>query len=419
MARFLKVLVLCLVVLTPATVLAGGKTEQSGTKTVEITVWHRWFGKFGGIIGDLLKDFDAKTPGVTIKETAVPGEYIELLQKMAASLAAGQEPPSVLIGGYNLLNYVADKLDPVEITEANFGAGATEVLNRYYDTTRKLAFYDGKQVGLPFALSNPVTYYNADLFREAGLNPDKPPRTWDEVVAQAQVIKNKTGKAGVYIQTIDNWLDQAMIFSNGGRFLTPDNKYVAFNGPEAVQVYTMWAGMVRDGIHPKMTWKEAQTSFTAGDIGMQMTTIGFLSRYKEEAKFDLRVSFLPTFGNKPMAVPSGGAALIILAKDKAKQMGAWALCEFLTSEEGMSKWVETGYVAPTRAKVPVDKGQEIAYEQLKNAIPWAWWPGDEVGLEIDRLFLDTRTKIIWGEADVKAGLDQAVTRSNELLKAFY
>ncbi len=413
-ARILFLAALVMFSTLPLTSFATGQTE--GSKVVEIAVWHRWFGAFGGIIADLLKEFDEKHPEIVIKETAVPGEYIELLQKMAASLAAGEEPPAVLIGGYALLNYVADELNPVIIDKANFGAEAEQILGSFYDATRELAVYKGKQVGLPFALSNPVTYYNGDLFKAAGLNPDKPPRTWQEVAVQARAIKKATGKAGVFIQNIDNWLDQALIFSNGGAFLTPDQRRVAFNGPEAVEAYEMWAGFVREGIHPKMTWKEAQASFTGGDIGMQMTTIGFLSRYREESRFDLRVTYLPTFGSKPLGVPCGGAALHILAKDKAKKAAAWELSKYLVSQEGMTKWVKTGYVAPIKAKVPVDLGQEISYEQLQNAKPWAWWPGGVVGLEIDRLFLDMRTKIIWGEIGVKEGLDKAVATCNALLK---
>lgn len=409
----LVVIITLIFSLVPVAVFSGGDDEEA--KEVEIAVWHRWFGKFGGQIAGLLQEFDEKHPDIVVKETAVPGEYIELLQKMAASLAAGEEPPSILIGGYALLNYVSDELDPVVINKENFGAEAKEVLDGYLDATRKLAFYDGKQVGLPFALSNPVMYYNADIFKEAGLNPDKPPKTWAEIEEQGRIIKQKTGKYPIFIQNIDNWLDQALIFSNGGRFLTSDQTRVAFNGPEAVEAYEMWAGFVRDGLHPKMTWKEAQASFTGGDIAIQTTTIGFLSRYTQEANFDLRVSHLPTFGNKPMGVPCGGAALHILAKDPRKKQAAWELCKFLTSQEGMSKWVETGYVAPIKAKVPVAKGQEIAYDQLQNARPWAWWPGGEAGLEIDRIFLDMRTKIIWGEIGVKEGLDKAVDEANALL----
>ena len=102
--------------------------------------------------------------------------------------------------------------------------------------------------------------------------------------------------------------------------------------------------------------------------------------------------------------------------NRKQKDAAWELCKYLTSQEGMAKWVQTGYVAPIKAKVPVAKGQEIAYDQLQFAKPWAWWPGGEIGLEIDRLFLDMRTKIIWGEIGVKEGLDQAVATCNNLLK---
>ena len=322
--KLIWALMMCLVLFAPVAVFAGGQGEAD--QVVEVAVWHRWFGAFGGHISGMLQEFDEQHPNIKVVETAVPGEYIELLQKMAASLAAGEDLPSILIGGYALLNYVADELNPVVIDEKNFGAEAKEVLDRYYDSTRKLAVYKNKQVGLPFALSNPVMYYNADLFKASGLDPASPPKTWDQVAAQSKTIKQATGKYPLFIQNIDNWLDQALIFSNGGRFLTPDETKVAFNNPEAIEVYEMWSGFVRDGLHPKMTWKEAQASFTGGDIAIQTTTIGFLSRYTEEARFDLRVSHLPSFGDKPVGVPCGGAALHILNREEKNKNAAWELC---------------------------------------------------------------------------------------------
>jgi multiple sugar transport system substrate-binding protein len=303
----------------------------------------------------------------------------------------------------------------VEITAANF-ADADKILGGYLPSIRNLTNYKGKQVALPFALSNPVMYINPDLFTAAGLDPAKPPKTWEDTLATARTIKAKTGKSPLFIQEIDNWLDQALIYSNGAQLNNADNTKVAFNGPEAIEVYTMWANAVKEGLIKKMTTKEAQASYSAGDLAMFTTSIGTLSQFTKDAKFKVMTSTLPTFGSKPQGVPCGGAGIFILAKDPAKRAAAWELAKYLISEEGLTVWVQTGYVAPTTVKVPVTPGQEVAYAQLANAKPWAWWPGGKTGLEIDRVFLDARTKIIWGEVGVKEGLDKAVADANALLK---
>ena len=72
-----------------------------------------------------------------------------------------------------------------------------------------------------YTFSTPILFYNADLFRQAGLDPDKPPRTWDEVDAAGKAIKEKTGKngffPGAYGPTDGTFVYQSLVMSNGGK----------------------------------------------------------------------------------------------------------------------------------------------------------------------------------------------------------
>ena len=391
--------------LTPPSATAG---------TPEIEVWHRWSGANQEALQAVIKEFQQKNAAITVKEMGMPGEYVELLQKMIANLAAGKQPPDILIGGYDFLNYIADELKPIPMDVLG-GNEAKEVFGRFEPAVLKLGQVGGKQVGMPYAMSNIVTFYNPDLFKAAGLNSTAMPKTWTEMFTLGKVLREKTGKFPVHIQDVSNWTDQALIFSNGGRYLSDNGKCVAFNNVEAVNALDMWARLHAQGLSPKGTDAEMTASFTAGGIGMYVASIMKLSSLRQNSKFDIGVAPFPAFEGKKPALPIGGAALFVFSKESAKQKAAWELVKYFLSDGGLRTWTKTGYLGPTKAKMEVAKGQEVAYAQLPNSVPWLSWPGAGKGMEVDRIFLNTRNKIRFGETGAKEGLERAAQQSNALL----
>ena len=406
-------------VIVLAGILVGGGASLvpiivANAAPVEIEVWHRWSGANQEALQAVIKEFQQKNTTIAVKEMGMPGEYVELLQKMIANIAAGKQPPDIFIGGYDYLNYIAEELKPVS-TDVLGGTEAREVFGRFEPAVLKLGQVGNKQVGMPYAMSNIVTFYNPDLFRAAGLSPTAMPKTWSEVFAFGKTLKEKTGKYPIHIQDVSNWTDQALIFSNGGRYLSDDGKCVAFNNPEAAGALDMWAKLHAQGLSPKGTDAEMTASFTAGGIGMYVASIMKLASLRQNSKFEIGVAPFPTFEGKKPALPIGGAGLFVFSKDKAKQKAAWELVKYFVSEEGLRTWTKTGYLGPTKAKMPMAKGQEVAYSQLPYSVPWLSWPGAAKGMEVDRIFLNTRNKIRFGEVSAKEGLEKATQQSNALL----
>ena len=168
-----------------------------------ITVWHRWSGSTEAALLEVIDMFRAANPNIEVNVTAKSGEYFELLQAMIADAAAGNPLPDVFVGGYNLLNYIATELKPTPVEEL---APSTEELNaflgRFKDGMMELAQYDGKQTGIPFALSVMPLYCNMDIFAAAGLTEADIPTTWPEAIEVAKVITEKTGKIGMQIHNM-------------------------------------------------------------------------------------------------------------------------------------------------------------------------------------------------------------------------
>jgi multiple sugar transport system substrate-binding protein len=384
---------------------------RSDAAKVEIELWHRWGGPNMEVLQEVLREFGKRNAEVAVKEVSVPGQYSELMQKVLARLAAKQNPPDVLLPGYNFMDYTIRELRPIPIAQLG-GAEAKAVLDRYPPPVLRIGQLDGTQYGLPYALSVAVLYYNPKLIELAGLNPQAPPRTWAETQAWAEAVKKKTGKPALFISNVDTFLMQTLIESAGGIML--DNRCPAFNTGDAAEAMQAWRKYYQDGLIPRVTHREAEQSFVSGDIAMIATSIMYLRGYSQQATFPLQVTYLPRFGQKSLKAAAGGAALVVLARTAERQKATWELLKYMTSEEGMRIWVKTGYLNPLKFSLPPIKGQEPAYAQLPNLVAWTSWPGSR-GLEVDKRVLNWRDKILFGEIGTKEGLDSAVKEVTPLI----
>ena len=125
MKRFL-VFSLCMMLIMTS-VFAGGASEQE-SGPVTLRIWHRWSGVNDTRLNEIVQNFEAKNPDIKVEVTSKPGEYIDLLQQMIADLAAGNNPPDILLGGYNLMNYIATELKPNHIDKIASSADAYKSL---------------------------------------------------------------------------------------------------------------------------------------------------------------------------------------------------------------------------------------------------------------------------------------------------
>jgi multiple sugar transport system substrate-binding protein len=405
-------------VLTPAGP-AGGAAE------ITIQYWHINSPSFGGpAVTELVRRFEAAHPDIKVADKFQPGVYTGLAQQIQAALAA-QQPPDVAQIGYNLLAYVAENFPhyPVE----NFRAADAPFFAGFRPNVLELGRYRGVQHGMPYGLSTPVMYFNADLLKQAGLNPDRPPATWAEVIEAGRTVKAKTGKLGIYLQEPnDDWMFQYLVYANGGRLLAPDGKRVAFDSSEAAGGLQLWADLVnKERLTPNVTWDEGENAFLAGNIALYITTIGKRGNLQTHATFDLRDAPVPTFGAKPRRVAAGGNDLFIFSTDPARQRAAWEFVKFLLSPEGETAWTKaTGYLPPRLAVAqdPMYLKPFFAENPLMKAAldsfpaisVWQSFPGAH-GLEVTKLLIDATQEILSGQRDAQGVLRETAGKANQLI----
>jgi multiple sugar transport system substrate-binding protein len=410
-----------------ATPAAAADTGIAITEPVSIEYWHVNTETFGGpAVKELVAAFQAANPMVTVTERFHANVYTGLLENLQTSLAAGT-PPDVAQIGYLYTDYVVNNFPFVPIADLAAEFAGEAFLAAFPANVLELGQVGGVQMGMPYAISNCVTYYNADLLAEAGLDPEAPPATWEAWRAAGETLLEATGKAAVYVQLIDdNWTTQAMIESNGGQLLgcVDGSTVAAFASPEAAAAVQFWADLVRDGLALNVLNDPGQQAFLSGEVAAYVTTIARRANLEAQAGFRLMATGFPSFGEQPVRLPAGGNVLTVFSQDEAKRRAAWAFIQYLESPEGLTIWTKgTGYIPPREgvADDPAYLGdfmaenpiQAVAVAQTPLVGRWVSFPGPN-GLQASRTLFAATQEALGGQqtaADALAAAAAEVDRA--------
>ena len=384
-----------------------------------LTVHYPMPGFFKNVMDTISKKFMEENPDIKIQFAAPSATYEEGIQTILRQ-AGTSEMPDVTFIGLNRLRMmdernVAVDLGPLVQKDGNMAEQG------FSDTILKLAQVKGKQVGLAFATSNPIMYYNADLVKAAGGDPNNPPKTWDEVITLAGKIKALgNGVDGMDFRWQgDDWMFSALLFGAGGKMLSDDESKVAFNGPEGQKAVEMIARFVKEGGMPVFTKSAGEQAFAAGKVGFEFQTTGALVNTIKNVgtKFDLRTAKIPLIDPVNGRLPTGGNAVVILTHDPVKEDAAWKFAKFAAGPYGASVVVPgTGYVPNNElaAKSPDYLGDfykknplfQASLNQMSVMIPWYAFPGAN-GVKVTQTIVDNLSRIVDGSAEPKEALDDA------------
>ena len=426
--------VICVGAMTLALAGCGAdntKKVSDGGK-VKIEYWHVASESFGGTtVKELVADFNKTHPNIEVVEKYNPDMYKGLTQNLQAAMASGKTPDVVQMG-WSYLNYAAENLKYTDIPKMineKVPADKDFLEKNYLPNVLALAQTDdGKQIGIPYSVSVPVLFYNPEAFEKAGLDPNNPPKTWAEVQKAAKQIKEKTGIMGFFMQEYaDNWAQQALIESNGGKMLKKENgkTKAAFDSPEAADAYQLLADMVKDGSGLHATNEEGFQAYLSGKLGMVCTTIGKRANFEKSAKFKVMVAPFPVFDGKQLQVPAGGNFLMVFSKDDAKQKAAWEFIKYLESPAALAKWsTGTGYLPPRKdveqdpngfkKMIEENKNIQAALSTMPNLVKWASFPGAN-GLQAEQMLIDVRDVILSGKQTAAEALHTTAEKVNSIL----
>lgn len=429
--KILSVGLLSLLTVTSLVGCGNTKDNVAENSKVQIEYWHVAAESFGGsTVKELVKEFNDTHPNIEVVEKYNPDMYKGLTQNLQAAMASGKNPDVVQMG-YSYLNYAAENFSYTDLNEAFKLSGDENFMqDNYLPNILALAKTEaGKQIGLPYSISVPVIFYNPEIFVQAGLDPNCPPKTWDEVVKYAQQIKDKTGNMGFFMQEYaDNWTQQALIESNGGQMLKKvDGKTVSgFDNQQSAEAYQVIADMVKNGSGLHATNEEGFQAYLSGKVGMVCTTIGKRANFEKAAKFNVKAAPFPSFGDKEVKIPAGGNFLMVFSKDAEKQKAAVEFIKYLQAPENLAKWsTGTGYLPPRKGVADDPKGFKkladenpnikMALGEMGKVTQWASFPGSN-GLQAEQLLIDARDIILSGKASATDVLHETAVKIDKLLQ---
>lgn len=341
-------------------------------------------GPIAQIVQSLIKDFESENPDIKVN-AVYSGTFDETLNRAMVAHKAGKPPAMAHILSAHLFTLLdADALvafDDIVQPDAN-----KTWLRGYFPALMRNGRYKGKTYGIPLQRSVQIWYWNKDAFKEAGLDPDRPPRTWDEVVSFSKrlVKRDPAGQVvrwGVQIPSSLSayWTLQSFSIQNGSDISADVSWYLRLNTPEAIGALTWWRDLA--SVHQVMPrgvvdWGASPKDFVEGRTAMLMTTTGNLGFFRANAKFPFGASSLPS--NKASGTPTGGGNLYVFKGAPVEQQQAAArLARWLGSPERAAEWaVKTGYIATTPAAYKTVRMQEhvtkfpqylVARDQLASA----------------------------------------------------
>ena len=406
----------------------------------EIQWWHAMSGALGEWVDDLAKDFNGSQKNYKVVPV-FKGTYDEAMTAAVAAFRAGNAPHILQVFEVGTATMMASKGAIVPVAEVMSKAGVKFDPTAYVPAVA--GYYtapNGQMLSFPFNSSTTVFWYNKDAFKAAGLDPEKPPLTWPEVIAAAQKLKY----AGHQCPFTTSWISWTQLESfsawHNTEFATLGNGMkglatsLKVNGPLQLRHIENLAEMASSGLFVyKGRANAADPTFVAGECAMTTGSSALYGNVKRNAKFDFGASTLPYYSDvkgAPQNTVIGGASLWVMAGRKADEYkGVAQFFEFLSRpEEAAKSHQRTGYLPLTIASYELTEksgfykanpGTDIAVTQMIRKTT-----DNSRGIRLGnflqiRTIIDEELEQVWASKKTpKDALDTIVKRGNELLERF-
>ncbi len=406
----------------------------------EIHWWHSMTGGLNDWVIDLANGFNSSQSEFKVVPT-YKGSYDESMAAAIAAFRAGNAPHVLQVFEVGTATMMASKGAIVPVGKVMADAGHKFDSKAYISAV--VGYYtapNGQMLSFPLNSSTTVLNYNKDLFRKAGLDPNKPPATWPELVSAAAKLK-ASGVSCPFTTSWQGWT-QLESFStwHNTLFATQNNGFggtsarLVFNSPLHVRHIENLANMAKQGLFQyRGRGNLGDAPFYSGECAMATASSSTYASIKKNAKFDFGIAPLPHYPDVPGAPQNtviGGASLWVMSGKKAPEYkGVAAFFNHLTNAEIQARSHQrTGYLPVTLASFELTEksgfykqnpGTDTAVNQMIRKTTEKS-RGIRLGNFVQiRAIVDEELEQVWsGKKAAREALDSAVQRGNEQLERF-
>lgn len=430
-----------------STISALALIASLGAAKAQTTVewWHAMGGELGAKLEEVAQNFNDSQDEFRVMPS-YKGTYPETMTAAIAAFRANQQPAIVQVFevGTGTMMAAEGAIVPVHQLMEEYGDGfdpsifLPQVVGYYTDT-------NGNMLSMPFNSSTPILYYNKTVFEAAGLDPEQPPRTWQELEQMSrQIMESGAAPCGFtsqwvsWIQTenFSAWHNQPIGTGENG-FAGLDSR-LTLNGPAQVRHWgnlKQWAdeGLFRYG--GPVGGDNAPPAFYAQECAIYMASSAARAGVIANTEaFDLGFGMLPYYDDiegAPQNSIIGGATLWVLSgKSDDEYRAVAAFFDYLTQPEVQADWAEaTGYLPITQAAYDLsaergfyadNPGAETPIQQITLNEPTENSKGLRFGnyVQIRGIIDEEFEQMLSGAKDAQAALDSVVARGNDLIEQF-
>jgi sn-glycerol 3-phosphate transport system substrate-binding protein len=428
--------------------LALGSAAMSAfaQQRTEIQMWMGLTGQGGELLTRFANEFNASQNEFRVV-ASFKGQYPEQRAAAVAAYRAGNPPHIMQMFDAGSGDMTAAKSAIVPVSEvfkrANLQFNPADFIapaRGYYSLP------NGDMLSMPFNVSTAVMFYNKDAMKRAGLNPDKPPRTWPELVAATKTIRDKNAAACGFTTTWLAWImleqysalhNTALGTNNNGK--AGPGASLELNTPLNQRIVQTLVDMQKDkSFDYGGRSNDAAAKFISGECAILLQSSGGLGAIARDAKFQFGTAPLPFWpdavkDSKPYASTIGGASLWVFNapnRTANEYRGVALFLNYLRSTPVMTTWAkETGFLPATNAafKAMQDEGfftknpgRDVPILQLISGREGAHTGGYRFGrwVEIRDVYHEEVEKALQGKQSAAEALHNTQRRGTALLRAF-
>ena len=396
-------------------------------------------GPLAKVIEAMVAEFNATHPNIQVTPVFAGG-YNDTLLKVQAAILGGTPPDVAILLSTDLFTLRAiDAIIPLDEFIAADEDGQAYI-DDFFPALMANSLLDGKIWSIPFQRSTPILYYNKDLFREVGLDPEKPPTTWDELVEYGLKLTKRATDGSILRWGLEVpfsggfiWNFEAFIYQTGCpgcnevRIVSDDGTEVYFTSQHVLVALRFFRDLsVYYKIMPNgyINWGTVPSDFLAGRAAMIYHSTGSLTHIRNNAPFEFGVAFMP--GLSCYGTPTGGGNFYIFKGiPESHRKAAWTFVRWMTSPEKVAEWsIKSGYIAVRRSAYDTElmsafTSEHPEYLVARDQLAYAH---KEFACynraKVTKILFDQLARAILGEASPEEALEEAQRQADAELEPF-
>jgi multiple sugar transport system substrate-binding protein len=412
----------------------GDKKDTSGKTT--IVFWHSFVPSTIKALDELIARFEKENPDIIIKAQYIPSGDA-LIQKLITAVQSKSAPDiSWLHSDYFEDLVEADAIYKMDdFIKGEDGLPEAD-LNDIYPSLIQYSKYRGILYSLPMEATNMALLYNREMFRKAGLDPEQPPKTWEEFYDFSKKLTFDSNKDGINDQTgffvpifpaagprggwmVWQWMP--FLWQAGGEYINEGQSKVLYNSEAGVKALTLWQNIYRE-LKLETFTSDFDVTFASKRLAMAIDGSWSLPNYKDLFR-NVDWAFAPLPAGPDKAATIVGGEYLSIFKQSKHPDAAWKFIKWMVSPEIQAFWaMRSGYLPIRHAALEVPEFKKFLTEnpnfkvfvdQMESG--YAMKPIDYGGLEITRHVAEAIEKATIGKQDVRTALNASAEKSNALL----